>query len=99
MYFPVHAAHPGVVINSIPFCFQKCPRLEDKLYGHGSNSRRESQVPSAFPMEKYDQNMVVIKIFHVNILLVWEVVNLLERIWFNKHCFCKACVKRKETEK
>lgn len=89
-----------MVINSIPFCFQKCPRLEDKLYGHGSNSRRESQVPSAFPMEKYDQNMVVIKIFHVNILLVWEVVNLLERIRFNKHCFCRACVKRIiETEK
>ena len=33
-------------------------------------------------MEKYDQNMFVIKIFHVNILLLWEVVNLLEQTLF-----------------
>lgn len=66
----------------MPFCSQKCPELAVKLYCHGSNSRRESQAPYPFPMEKYDQNMFVIKIFHVNILLLWEVVNLLEQTLF-----------------
>lgn len=56
--------------------------------------------PHLFPKEKYDQNMFVIKIFHANILPVWEVVNLLQRVQFNRLCFCRACVKRvKETEK
>lgn len=77
LYLPVHAFRPGAVTNSIPFCSHKCPRLEDKLYGHGNDSERQSQAPFAFRMERYDQNIFDIKIFHVNILLVWEVVSLL----------------------
>jgi len=76
-WLPAHAYYP-VVFNSMPFHSQKCPKLAVKLYHDGSNSRRESQAPYPFPTEKYDQNMFVIKIFHVNILLLWEVVNLLE---------------------
>lgn len=42
------------------------------------------------------KNMFDVKIFHVNILLVREVVNLLESIQFNKYCFWSRVKRVKE---